>query len=378
MDVAETAQALVKIPSINPNYDPESSGEEAIVDWLLDWAQRHAVEARTQEVLPRRSNIVFTFSNGASHPHVLWATHTDTVAVSTMTIPPFDGKISEGRLQGRGSADMKGPLASMLHAFLVLRDDASSWKGTLTLVCAIDEEFSARGIKAFLAEQSAFDFAIVAEPSRSRVVRGCKGCLRFTLEARGQAAHSSTPDLGRNAIIAMSEALLEIDRFFSNELSTSRRMGFGSSTGSVGLIQGGTGINIVPESCRASFDIRLLPGQIGEDVYRTIRQRVYEMPSRVRDIEWKFESHPFIDPAFEVEEKGHLVQTALALLNQDKGDLVSYSCDASKISAAGIPCIILGPGDIANAHTADESIGLDELEAGVRVYAELGRKLLPV
>jgi acetylornithine deacetylase/succinyl-diaminopimelate desuccinylase-like protein len=184
--------------------------------------------------------------------------------------------------------------------------------------------------------------------------------------------------MGRNAIIAMSEAVLEVDRFFSDELATLHRTGFGSATGSFGLIQGGNGINIVPESCRASVDIRLLPGQAGEDLYRSIQQRVHAMTSRVAEIEWKFDPHPFIDPAFEVEENSPLVQIALEFLNQEQGDLVAYSCDASKVSAAGVPCIILGPGDIAYAHTADESIGVDELEAGVHLYAALTRKLLPV
>ena len=373
----DIAQSLVRIPSVNPHYDPASKGEGLVVDWIENWARRYGLEIRRDDVLPGRCNLILTVRNGAESPHLLLAGHTDTVAVDGMDIAPFGGDISNGRLFGRGSADMKGPLAAMLAALLFLNEHREQWRGVVSVACVIDEEYQARGIKAMMSRSdSHYQFAVVGEPTRLSVVRGCKGCLRFSFEAIGTAAHSSTPELGQNAIVAMSGALLRLDDYFCTQLSRMHRVGFGPSTGSIGLIQGGRGVNIVPDRCRASVDIRLIPGQSWQKVYARIKDCVYGPPAT--GVHWNFDSDPFIDPAFETTEDDPLVRSALALLNQKAAQLVAYSCDASKIAAAGIPCIILGPGDIAEAHTSTESIGLHEIDAAVDCYANLVRCLMPV
>ena len=145
---------------------------------------------------------------------------------------------------------------------------------------------------------------------------------------------------------------------------------------SVGLVQGGTGINIVPESCRASVDIRLLPGQSSAQVLAAAKQHIMKNCVRVPGIDWRF-GPTFDDPAFETRPAEPLVASALKLAGQNSADVVGYSCDASKIAAAGIPCIIFGPGDIACAHTADESIPVREVCDAVDYYASLAQALMP-
>lgn len=374
--VVETTQALVRIPSVNPQYDPASQGEGAVVAWIESWAREHHVQFSAHEVLPGRFNLLLSVPNGVGR-HFLFVGHTDTVGVEGMATPAFGGAVANGRLSGRGSADMKGPLAAMLHALLLLRDRQDQWQGTATVACVVDEEFLARGIKALMPGfAETFDFAVVGEPTSMGVVHGCKGCLRFAFEARGISAHSSTPDLGRNAIVAMSEAILALHHYFNMELRATRREGFGSNTGSVGLVAGGSGINIVPESCRASVDIRLLPGQSWEMVYAAVQACVTSAASCVRGVTWHFEEKPFTDPSFVTAPDHPLVLTALQVLGEEQARVVAFSCDASKVAAAGVPCIILGPGDIAEAHTSRESIAVDELESAVTQYAELAQRLL--
>ena len=374
--VVDTARALVAIASVNPEYDPASTGEQQVAEWIHSWAEAHQIEVRMETVLPGRANVILTVRNGAERPHGLLVGHTDTVTTAGMVIPPYDPRIVDGRLFGRGSADMKGPLAAMLHSLLVLRSQLQKWRGTQSVACVVDEEYQARGIKALLRGNQEYDFAVVGEPSGMRVVRGCKGCLRFSFEAVGKAAHSSTPDSGRNAIVAMSEAILALDRYFRGDLAIAPQPGFGSNTGSVGLVQGGTGINIVPESCRASVDIRLLPGQSSAQVLATAQQHIRLSSVRVPGIEWRFGA-TFDDPAFETKPAVPLVAAALKLAAQNGADVVGYSCDASKIAEAGVPCIIFGPGDIACAHTADESIPLREVCDAVDYYASLVQALMP-
>ncbi len=373
MNVIETTQSLVRLASVNPGYDPESKGEALVVEWLLNWGARNGFETTSEEVLPGRRNVTFSLFNGDG-PHLLLNGHTDTVAVGDMAIAPFEAELRDGCLWGRGSADMKGPLACMLHTLLRLGEEPESWRGRVTLACVVDEELGFAGIRHFLAGNSAFDYAIVGEPTRFEVVRGCKGCLRFAIRAHGKAAHSSTPEKGVSAIYAMAQAINALERYFTEDLSQIRHVDLGQSTGSIGLIQGGTGINIVPEVCEIKIDVRLVPGQSWQETYAAIQQTVLASSTKVR---WEFDSTPMTDFPFCLDAGHKLVTEACTAIGAESSQVVNFSCDASKIAAAGIPCLIFGPGDIAEAHTASESIALSDLERGVETYLQITKKLLP-
>lgn len=343
-----------------------------MVEWLLSWGEHHGLETKSQEVLPGRSNVMFHLPNGGG-PHLLLNGHTDTVAVGDMAIPPFEADIHDGRLWGRGSADMKGPLACMLHTLIRLKEKPETWRGRVTLACVVDEELGFAGIRHFLAEDKTFDYAIVGEPTRFEVIRGCKGCLRFSFRAHGKAAHSSTPEKGVSAIHAMARAVIALGKYFADDLSKIRHVDLGRSTGSIGLIQGGTGINIVPEVCEIKVDVRLVRGESWQDIYAAIQQRVKASSSEVR---WEFDADPMTDSPFCLDAGHELVTKACAAVGAHGSSVVNFSCDASKIAAAGIPCLIFGPGDIAEAHTAYESVCLSDLERGVEAYLRITRKLL--
>ena len=373
----ELAQALVRLPSVNPDYDAASAGEGAVVAWLESWGRANGFHVTRQAVLPGRDNLFLQLRNGADHPHFMLNGHTDTVGVGGMSIAPFGGEVRDGKLWGRGASDMKGPLACMLAAALHLKNAPSSWRGTFTVACMADEEFRFRGVSAMLDEFPLPDFAVVGEPTRLRVVRGCKGCLRFAIHALGRAAHSSKPHEGRSAVVAMAHAILELERHFATRLAEITRPGFGTSTGSIGLISGGTGVNIVPERCTIQVDIRLLPGQDWRATYEEIQTLLRTRCAQVPDVRWQFDEPSVVDPSFELPAAHSLVQTACAVRGQAEPDIVFFSCDASKIAARGVPVIVLGPGDIAQAHTVDEFITLADLEAGTDTYIRLAQALMP-
>ena len=144
MKALDIAQELVRRPSVNPLHDPDSPGENKVVDWLEEWGKEQNLETLREPVLPGRDNISFAIKSGQG-PHLLLNGHTDTVSVAGMDIDPFSGEVRDERLWGRGSTDMKGPLACMLATILQLRarDD---WKGTLTVGCVVDEETEFQGI----------------------------------------------------------------------------------------------------------------------------------------------------------------------------------------------------------------------------------------
>ena len=189
MTATDIAQALVRIPSVNPAYDPASPGEGAVVDWLEQWGHDNGLESVRQPCLEGRDNINFTLRRGEG-PHLLFNGHTDTVSVAGMTIDPYGGEIRGGRLWGRGATDMKGPLAAMLATLLRFRE-RDDWSGAFTVSCVVDEEYKYRGILSLLDTNESWDFAVVGEPTGLKVVRGCKGSCRFTVHTDGRAAHSS-------------------------------------------------------------------------------------------------------------------------------------------------------------------------------------------
>lgn len=373
----EIAQALVRIPSVNPIYDPQSPGEGEVAKWVADWGRAHGFETRVQPVLEGRSNVILRLRNGADHPHILFNGHTDTVGVAGMNVPPFGAEVRDGRLWGRGSADMKGPLACMLAAAAQLRQQPETWQGTLTLGCVVDEEYRFRGTLALMEQLDPPDFAVVGEPTSLRVVRGCKGCLRFAVRAHGRAAHSAHPERGRSAIVAMARAILELNSFFDERLARVEHPEFGCSTGSIGLIEGGTGINIVPEYCVIQVDVRLLPSQDADETYQNIQTDLRARLASVKDVEWAFDTPSVIDSGYEIPADNQLVRQACAISGGGKPEVAFYSCDASKIAGKSVPCIVLGPGDIAVAHTASESIALAELHAATEIYRRLAQTLMP-
>ncbi len=147
------ARALVSQPSVNPLHDPESPGEGALVNWLEKWGHEQMLETLREPVLNGRDNISFTINNGEG-PHLLLNGHTDTVSVAGMDIDPFSGEVRDGRLWGRGSTDMKGPLACMLSTLLQLRE-RNDWKGSVTVGCVVDEETEFQGILKLIEDGGA-------------------------------------------------------------------------------------------------------------------------------------------------------------------------------------------------------------------------------
>ena len=143
------------------------------------------------------------------------------------------------------------------HA-LRTRDD---WRGRVTVGCVVDEENEYRGILKLIEDQAPWDYAVVGEPTGLRVVRGCKGSVRLHVRVRGRAAHSSDPSQGRNAIVGMAPVLEAMQAFFDEEIGRYTCPGFTPATGSMGVIEGGSAPNIVPDECAVTLDIRTVPGQ---------------------------------------------------------------------------------------------------------------------
>jgi len=360
-DVVGLLQALVRIPSVNPDGNPgvENPGEAACAAYVGEFLQAAGAYVTLEEVLPGRPNVVGFFpSRAPGKKRIVFAPHLDTVSIVGMTIDPFAAELRDGRLWGRGASDTKGPMAAMLWALWELRERIPSLDYEICFAGLIGEEAGQHGSKAFAARHRA-DFAVIGEPTQLGIVHTHKGSTWLHLTTRGRAVHASAPDQGSNAIYQMMDVLgLLRERVLPRFTAMSHPV-LGAPTASVGTIQGGTKINIVPDRCDASIDFRTIPEQ---DRPGFIDQIVEELRQACPNLEatWT-ESRPlWTDP-------GHPL---IGALERAGGHCCGapWFCDAAVFAAAGIPSVAAGPGSIAQAHTNDEWIALDDLHQGVAFY----------
>jgi len=360
-------QELIRIPSVNPEGDPGVSdpGEGRIAVALEQLLLELGAEVSLREVLPSRPNVVARFpselSDGKVKPRLLLAPHLDTVSVVGMTIDPFSGEVRDGKIWGRGASDTKGPMAAMLIALARVREEIPTLSHEVWFAGLVGEESGQHGAKA-LASEEQFDFVIAGEPTDLKTVHAHKGSLWITLTSHGKAVHASAPDRGENAIYKMTAAIERIRECVIPELSKTEHPLLGHSTLSVGTIRGGSKTNIVPDHCEATLDIRIIPGIDPLQIINLIE----ESASGV-NVAYQGSMPLFTDPA-------HPLVAKLSALGASPVG-APWFCDAAVFAAKGIPSVALGPGSIAQAHTADEFISVADLEAGADFFEQLLRSL---
>jgi succinyl-diaminopimelate desuccinylase len=353
---------LIALPSVNPAFLPPrhpNAGEKRVADFLATVAARAGLEIEFQKVLTGRSNIIARLRpKNKIKQTILLAPHLDTVgADGTRFIP----QRKNGRLHGRGACDTKGSVAAMLSSLCELANSKSRPLETEIIFAGlIDEEHAQAGSRALAASGFKADLAIVGEPTKLQVVTAHKGSLWLELETRGKAAHGATPQFGKSAIHEIARIVDVLETDYAAQLRKRKHPLLGAATVNVGTISGGTQPNIVPDFCKISIDRRTLPGETDADVRREITALLH-----ARKLSANISSAK-LAPAvpLETNAKLPLVRNFLRSLGQTKPLGVDFFCDAAILSAGGISSIVFGPGDIAQAHTADEWISLSELERG--------------
>ena len=373
--VVELTQALVRIPSVNPDGEPgtDQTGEQECAAFVADFLASCGADVVMEEVLPGRPNVIGRFpapSSGRKKPKIVFGPHVDTVGVGGMVIPPFGGELRDGRIWGRGASDTKGPMASMLWALKSMGRELSTLPVEVHFVGFMSEESSQHGSRHFAKHHPDYDFALVGEPTSLKTVHKHKGCLWADIVTTGLAAHGATPTLGVNAIVKMSGIVTALETEFHSHL---QEVGgtddtLGSSTLNIAMVNGGTRSNIVPDSCTLRVDIRVTP-------------QLHEQGGALKVLTDFVKAQ---DPTAEVIPASQAMPLNTAAENPYVQQLVAcgaeltgapWFCDAAYLAAAGIPSIAIGPGSIAQAHTKDEWIKVDDLEAGVGFFLRWLRAL---
>jgi acetylornithine deacetylase/succinyl-diaminopimelate desuccinylase-like protein len=399
---------LIALPSVNPAFVPPPpavsarqarsshpfAGEKRVADFVASVAARAGLEVELQPVFGVRGH-VRALESGDMLPHsqiersniiarllppgkirqtILLAPHLDTVGADDSQFVP---RRKNGRLYGRGACDTKGSVAAMLTALCELANAKSRPQETeIVFAGLVDEENAQAGSRAFVGQASRLSpffqkvgdrrdacptvLAIVGEPTRLQVVTAHKGSLWLQLETRGRAAHGATPQLGKNAVHEMARIVDLLETDYAARLRRRRHPLLGSATVNVGTIRGGEQPNIVPDRCAITIDRRTLPGETESGVRREIAAmlRAKKLPAKI--------SSTKLAPCLPLETnpKLPLVRQFLRSVGQTRPMGVDFFCDAAVLSAGGIPSVVFGPGDIAQAHTSDEWISLASLERG--------------
>jgi succinyl-diaminopimelate desuccinylase len=369
-EVLRYARALIAAPSENPG-----GTEDAAATVAGDILSSLDAASETIRSDAGRPSIVASVGAG-SRPHLAWNGHLDVVPAGspdTWTSGPWEGRIRDGRLIGRGAVDMKGAIAAALGAVSAIRRARVTLAGRLDLHLVADEELAGVHGTRVLLDKGLLDqdACIVGEPSDLRLGLAERGGAWITATARGTAAHGSQPHLGVNAITSMSRFLLRL----AEALPQRTHPLVGAPTVNAALISGGSAPNAVPDRCEVDIDRRVIPGESDRDeVLAPFRRLIEDIRREHPEVDLDVEIREWTDaaeaaPASAIAEA---VRVAVRAVRDEPPTDVGFSgiTDARYyLNDAGIPIVILGPGSLTAAHTADEWIDVAEMLDAARVYA---------
>ena len=367
-DPIELTRALVGFDTINPPGNERPCAEH--LGGLLDDG---GFSVSYHEFAEHRSSLVARIGGSADAAPLCFTGHIDTVPLGAApwTVDPFAGEISDGKLYGRGTTDMKSGVAAFVVAVLRLARELSKGPGVVLVITAGEETgcegaYHLAGLGDVLGEAGAI---VVAEPSSNQPWIGHKGALWLTARTTGVTAHGSMPEQGENAVYMAAHAISKLEDF---DFNVARHAVLGKPTLNVGTVHGGLNINSVPDMAEIGIDIRTTPDQD----HAAIRSHLtgYLGDSVVLD--------PIVDvggvltdPSNEWMQEVFDVMSGI-LGSRPEPNTATYFTDASALTPAygGAPTVILGPGEATLAHQTDEYCFTAKIEEAVEAYMEIARR----
>lgn len=366
--------SLIQHPSENP-----PGNENAVAHFIADVLQKEGIETELQEVAPGRPNVIARIKGQQPGKRVILNGHTDVVPCGEgWSVDPFAAVIEDDRIIGRGAADMKSGVAAMMFAAILIQRHGYAFNGELTLLFNVDEERVNLGMEHFLAQGVEADYAIIGEPTSLEICIAHKGVSRTRLTTFGTAGHAAKVREPDSAIDKMARLLPELVQECQRVKQKQHGL-LGNASMLVTTISGGSAPNIVPASCHIEIDRRVLPGETRHDINSSLSTALAGVGLQT-DRDYLLENYLFI-PASAIEENHPLVERACEAVNQVTGSakktIFEATCEAPFFSVGQhIPTIIMGPGDLAQAHVKDEFVRIEELHQAAEIYLSLTLDLL--
>jgi acetylornithine deacetylase/succinyl-diaminopimelate desuccinylase family protein len=367
--VTMLAQLLVSVPSHTPE------GEERVAAVLEQFLQQAGIATTRQQVDDAGVNVIATLPSESEEIGLLLNGHLDIVPPSSaMPYPPFDATIEEGRLWGRGTADMKGGVAAMACALAAIRAAGIPLRRTVMFSAVASEEQGCRGTATLVRHGVRAMWAVVGEPTGLDLVIAHKGVDRYQVIVEGRAAHESMPERGVNAIVHAAHLITVLDTHLFPSMRQHTHPLLGHATYNIGTIEGGISRNMVPDWCMFRIAKRWLPGDSPEAIRAEIEAaiRTVDLEANVSVIrEPDVERVP--RPPLELPLDHPLTRTLAATVTHLTGRTPAMRgwaafSDGALLQAAGIPTVIFGPGDLGLAHSDEEHIPLSDVITAAEVY----------
>lgn len=368
---------MIRFDTVNSHLSGRPAPEAGLAAALEAWAGDWGLQTRRFPVRDGQFNLLVGSATTFSEDWLLLESHLDTVTAEGMTIAPFEPVLRDGKIFGRGSCDTKASGAAMLWA---LKTAIANGPQPAALLFTVDEEIGKSGIRSFVrSDLPGFpqppSLAVVGEPTLLRPGVAHNGALRWKILTHGIPAHSSNPTNGRSAIRDMVRVIEAIEREYIAKLDRTHPL-TGRARCSINLIQGGTQSNVIPDRCEIVVERRLLPGETADDVLPLVEgilENLREEHAGLR-VEQKDGKPDLGMLTLDRERVMAFLEPVLESFGIDAAGLgLPYGTDASELAAAGIPSVVLGPGNIEQAHTADEWIARDQLETAAELYLAILR-----
>jgi succinyl-diaminopimelate desuccinylase len=390
-EVIALTRDLVRIPSVYRPDDPDGN-EARVAAYVEEWFRREGLSVEVQDVAPGRPNVLASIGDGASHRTLLLEGHTDVVTegdASEWTYPPFAAELVDGRIYGRGAADMKSGLAAAMAAGAAIYRAGIHLLGRLVIGALVDEEGDMLGVRHLCQTPSgrALTAAIICEPEQNEICLEQRGVAWVRVTLRGKMAHGAMPEAGVNPIGAVRGLLEEasaLERRLRRICERSRYLRRPTVTPTIvkAPLEGAAQSNVIPSSAHVTLDVRLTPGLDAGGLAKEIDEMCRRVEARHAGIKATWQTVNGFRLATRVERDEPLIAAMAAAVRQVTGQRPRYggvpgSTDGTILrTTLGIPIVTCGPGDRLIPHQIDECVETREIGVATRIYALAALKYL--
>lgn len=377
-ELIKFTQDLVRIPS----HKDVPNREKKVVDFIYKFCKGNRLEVELQDVDDVRKNVLVYLRGTGSGKTLMFNGHTDTVPPYNMTIDPYKAEVRDGFIWGRGTSDMKGPIASMLITMLAIKRSDIKLKGDIIFAGVLGEEEQSEGTETLVKSNIKADGCIVGEPSNYEYAIGHRGLEWIEIIVKGKAAHGGVPHLGINAISKAAKLILKIEEKIYPKLKERYNEYMGPSVMNFGTIEGGTQPSTVADWCSIKLDRRYIPGENVKSVFKEYQDIIDEIKKEDPDFDAELirmkNNFLTLDHLYLITELDNpiVISTRKAIKETigKEPDITRKRgwTDAALISNFGnIPTIVTGPGNIDYSHTKDERVEIKHLIDYVDIYGKI-------
>lgn len=376
-EVVKICQELVRIKSVNPPGD-----ERPAAEYVAAALKQAGAEVEWIEHGPTRASILARVRSPRQLPALLYNAHLDTVPVGAerWVYEPFSAEVADGKIWGRGTADMKSGLAALIVAMRTLAKVRVPLRGDLILAATAGEESDSLGATALAVrpDLGPVQALVIPEPSHNEIYVAEKGAFWVELTTQGKTAHGSMPDLGRNAVMMMVALIGELEKM---AVSYKEHPMLGGFSRSINTIAGGVKTNVVPDLCVATVDMRTVPGQDHRAILRQVEDLIADLTRRAPGFQ---ASVKVVNdrPPVETSPSEPVVRRFADVVAQVTGERpvpkgVQYYTDAAVfVPHLKVPMVICGPGNAALAHQPNEHVEIAKLVQSAKIFTLAAWRLL--